>query len=85
VDEHFVGVKTLPNESRFNIFPNPAGDNIYIQGEKFVKAALYDMKGQLVLNSVNPNINISTLPAGNYILKIESEGGYIATQKVIKR
>jgi len=86
IDEHFVGIKTLPNsESRFNIFPNPASDNIYIQGEKFIKAILYDIRGQLVLNSVTPNININTLPAGNYILKIESEDGYTTTQKIIKR
>ncbi|MCL2290538.1 MAG: T9SS type A sorting domain-containing protein [Bacteroidetes bacterium] len=85
IDEHIVGIKTLPNEAHFNVFPNPASDNIYIQGEKFVKAALYDMRGQLVLHSTNPNINISTLPAGNYILKIESEDGCVVTQKIVKR
>jgi len=84
LNEH-IGINTFSENKCFNVFPNPANDNIYIQGEKFAKAALYDMKGQLVLRTANPNVNISALPAGIYTLKIESEDGLIAAKKVVKR
>jgi hypothetical protein len=65
-------------ESKFSIFPNPSSEVIsirnYEQNIDFT-ASIYDIFGKEITNKfINPNqINISFLPKGQYILKIESE------------
>jgi uncharacterized membrane protein len=84
VEKH-IGIKTPNSESNFMVFPNPANNTITIQGEKFDNAFLYDVKGQLLMSTTHPNIDISILPAGNYVLRIESKEGHISTQKIVKQ
>jgi hypothetical protein len=69
-------------ENYFRIYPNPAKDVLHIESKKQIEISsisIYNTLGQLVL--VVPNakdikvVDVSTLKAGNYFLKITSEKG----------
>jgi len=89
--EKFTGVKVtgltpVKTKDKCRIYPNPVGTNLSIESENnIVKATMYTLSGQkrMVVNN-KKNIDISDLPGGNYILKIEDEHGYVENHKVIK-
>lgn len=58
----------------FEVYPNPAQENVHIKGGKSpVNVVLYNLAGQKVMDVQNvDHINISTLPVGDYLLKIEN-------------
>jgi hypothetical protein len=70
-------------------FPNPANDNVYIQGNHPIKKIdVFNLLGQKVI-SQNYNtryavLNASTLNEGLYILKINTDKGEIVSKITIK-
>lgn len=76
------------NISGLNIYPNPANDFLHIttsaNGVKTV--AIYDVVGKQVLNTTTANevINVSSLNAGIYMVKITEEGKTATRKLVIK-
>lgn len=75
--------------SEFKIYPNPVKDILNISNEKTIeKVEIFDLTGknliQKEMNSDKAEINMSSLPAGIYIVKIHSEGK-MQTKKVIKK
>lgn len=69
-------------DSEIRVYPNPASDVIYIEGDidNETPVFIYDMAGKIVtttnLTPLKKSINVSYLPQGFYILKIEgNEGG----------
>lgn len=88
----FSNLYMASNEVKNNaaiIYPNPATDVINIKTDKKINwVQLYDLSGKLLLNQKNLNsgasLNVSNLPKGIYILKINSEG-QIHTQKFSKK
>jgi len=73
------------NKNVFEVFPNPAYDRIYIYGENFRQATLYDFKGMLIMQTKENEISVGNLSSGIYILKIDSKDGKSMIQKVVKR
>lgn len=76
------------NLSSIRIYPNPAQDFINISNEKEIsRIAVVDVSGKQLLNktvnSKNEALNISQLPVGIYILKVES-GEEEKSFKIIK-
>lgn len=71
--------------SRFTVAPNPAHDQILINGEQFMKAELYSLTGQKVLESSTSEITLNGISAGAYLLKIQNQTGKVETQKVLIR
>ena len=69
------GIKTLQSESSVFVFPNPVQTNLTVAGvAKDVKINLLNLNGTL-LQSIpaqdnSTNINVSSLPAGLYLLQI---------------
>jgi hypothetical protein len=70
------------NESNLNIYPNPVVDVLSVKLDKNVTGVLeiYNSFGQIVLNEniqskAHLKINVSNLPLGLYILKINSSDG----------
>ncbi|QXU51067.1 BspA family leucine-rich repeat surface protein [Chryseobacterium sp. D764] len=63
----------LKLNKKLSLYPNPAVDDIHIEGLKDMKSyKIYDASGRLVKEG-NPNndmINVSSLPKGNYILQL---------------
>ncbi|MBW7912648.1 MAG: T9SS type A sorting domain-containing protein [Taibaiella sp.] len=84
-----VGVQDAQKKEQVVIYPNPASTNINIVlGErKDANIMLTGMNGQTVRNMQatgvqKTTLNVSGLPAGNYILSVESEGHAPARQLV---
>lgn len=72
-----------------NLYPNPATNFITIEtDDEHQSVELFDMSGNMVLNSrqhaVYQNINISTLPIGSYLVRIQMNGKMI-TKVIIKQ
>ena len=70
-----VGVGNM--QYAFRMFPNPAQDQLWIKSPKRIESVLiYDMKGQLVLESsqnLENAIDISQLASGVYTVHLKSE------------
>lgn len=81
-----IAKKSLP---KILIYPNPATDYINIEGaESGSSIEIYDVMGKLVrINSAEPNkqiVDIKSLPAGIYTLKIITKEGNVGTAKMLK-
>lgn len=77
--------------SAFTVYPNPATDAVTIvrthsvRPHEYVKIKLMDINGQLTaINVHNNQIDISNMPSGVYLMKIESSDG-IFYEKLIKK
>lgn len=72
------------NSLKASIYPNPTSDNINIEMENEVKSVeIYSLLGQKVLSVNTKNINVSNLPKGVYMVRIEDTNNTITTQKLI--
>jgi endonuclease I/chitodextrinase len=72
----------------YKIYPNPTnGNTLYFNITKDITVKLYSVLGKLIkiakVNTQNNSLDISTLSAGIYILKMKS-GNQFATKKIIK-
>ena len=83
-----LSVKDNSLLTTLKIYPNPTNGNaLYFNFTKDVTIRMYNVLGKLVktnkISSKNNNIDISNLPKGIYLLKINSENQFI-TRKIIK-
>jgi len=74
-------------QREFSIFPNPTSTgfvNIVSAHSEAISVNVYDMLGKQVINETiaNNRLNVSTLNAGVYIMKI-SQGNTATTQKIV--
>jgi Zn-dependent metalloprotease len=87
-----VSVKELKAENQFNIYPNPASDEVFIkvnQERKIHSIKLYNSKSQMVLNEdfVHRDkqlyqLNTESLPAGLYFITINT-GDSVTTKRLV--
>ncbi len=74
-----VNVSLLENNSTIKIFPNPAGDNIYLISSELIETIkICDLSGRIVLKNMHPNLSfisldISSLSKGCYLLFINEK------------
>ena len=74
------------DNSEFNFYPNPVKDELTIQSKSDLKnVSVYNLSGQLIMNSKSKKINMKSLSSGVYIVKAELENGKPATFKIIKK
>lgn len=76
------------NAAAFSFYPNPVKDILTISSQKSVETVtVFNMAGQKITNlkTSSQQINMSILPNGIYVIKVELEGGAIETFKVIKK
>lgn len=88
-----LGVTLGISESRllsFNMFPNPASDEVNIQlptGTEKAKVSVFDYVGRLVsTQTVTPNnskVNVSSLSSGMYLIRVSTDDK-IGAQRFIK-
>ena len=70
--------------SEFKIYPNPTTGIINIVADgNLQQVQLFNVTGQQLLSTDGNSLDISTLPAGLYLLRIQTADG-IAVQRVIK-
>lgn len=73
------------NTIQASVYPNPTTDVLNIETtESISNVIVYNIAGQKVLQANTQTLNVSTLQAGVYVLKIETENG-IATSKFVKK
>lgn len=72
------------DNNRLTIYPTPAHNLLTINTDKNIHVKVYDIYGQFINQYNSNNLDISTLKAGKYILKIRIEDN-IHTQTFIKQ
>jgi len=94
----FTQVKNVENIKEVKLFPNPSTELVFIEFNlekpENLNFNLYDLQGKLVKKILNEHtkkgmnnfsFNVNPLPAGIYLLQIESKDQLIASQKIIKQ
>jgi len=67
-----------------HIYPNPVNDILTISCENFDIISIFDIYGRLCFESSQNKVDVSILPVGVYIVKIDSKSGF-AIEKLIKQ
>ena len=81
-----VGIEE-PNAqtAEWNVWPNPVSSVLHISdGTDIRRVEVLDLCGRVQATSAGREINVSTLPAGLYILRVITAEG-ITTKKIIKQ
>ncbi|RLD19031.1 MAG: hypothetical protein DRI69_09275, partial [Bacteroidetes bacterium] len=88
----FIVATSNPDEpEQIEVYPNPANDFIYIEGDMLgynAQCEIYDLGGHLRLKENNISsgpINVSTLEAGIYFYKITDHNATISGKLVIAK
>ena len=73
------------NNLEVGLYPNPVNDILNIDTkEEILSVEVFALQGQKVLSSKENKINVSELPAGIYLVRIQDVNNNIATKKIIK-
>ncbi len=81
-----LNISTLTGNA-IRIYPNPAGDVLYIQSAELVSGSLKDVTGR-TLRSLNGSgsLNMSGLASGIYLLELKDRNGkMIGTERIVKQ
>lgn len=72
------------NKINFDIYPNPAQDNLIIRTDENIDLiTIIDLSGKVMMTSFKSTINVSSIPKGFYFANIKS-GNKTATKKFAK-
>ncbi len=87
--EGTLGVKTVEINGEASVYPNPVKDQLYVQSANdLAELHVYNFAGQKVYSQKsavkNPQLNLSGLPKGNYILQMIDKNGNSSSTKFIK-
>lgn len=68
------------------IYPNPTKGEVNIKTDKKIKStSVIDLSGKTLNKTETGNTDISSLPKGVYLMKVEFADGTSATEKIIKQ
>lgn len=72
-------------KSKTNVYPNPTKGEINIGSDKTIKlSSVIDVSGKILMTSSSKIMDISNLPKGTYLMKIEYTDGSTTRGKVVK-
>ena len=78
----------MPANFIFNVYPNPAHDELTIIGNAISKVTISNTIGQSLLskdcNTDRVSVDISTLPSGIYLVQVIQNNGVQVINKIIK-
>jgi len=79
-------ISSVSNDINVNVSPNPAQDVLMVSGVSgHFAVSLYNLNGALVMSSANTNkIDISSVSAGSYLVKVQNELGSSVQKLIIK-
>lgn len=78
----------VKDKNTISIYPNPVTDILYIKGlGNIEKAEVYNMVGQKVksFTTIENQLDVSSLPKGNYILQLSEKEGKQQSHQFIKK
>lgn len=77
--------EVIKTKNTVAVYPNPTNGIVKIDSELPIeKVLVFQMNGQLVLESKQSKFDLSALPSNVYVLKIVDKSGEISTHKLIK-
>ncbi|WP_366184242.1 T9SS type A sorting domain-containing protein [Flavobacterium ovatum] len=81
-----LAVRNFELDNAISVYPNPTANYVSINlgGNELTKASLTNVSGAIVLSSSATTIDLSSLSAGVYFLKIETAKGS-TTKKIVKQ
>ena len=93
IDSTYMSVSDIDNNHRIRLFPNPVSESVNIDFMKTINSASIEFisyTGQVLLkSSVNNirtyNFDISNFPAGVYFIRMQVDGHYLLSEKLIKQ
>ena len=68
-------VRTLVNDNKISVYPNPTKGLIYLQGDNITKTVIIDINGKTLGTKFGQSLNLSDLDKGTYFLKIYDSSG----------
>ncbi len=80
-----VGINTVDGTNAINVYPNPTSGLLNIDAEGLTAIEVYDINGRVVATYGAENkINITSLPAGAYTLRIQTQQGNHIRRIILK-
>ncbi len=80
-----VGINTVDGTNAINVYPNPTSGLLNIDAEGLTAIEVYDINGRVVATYGAENkINIASLPAGAYTLRIQTQQGNHIRRIILK-
>ena len=83
------------NDATLSVYPNPTDDLLFIElagGAGIANIALYDLQGRIVTGIFNTpqqggtaTINVKSIPAGVYVLRVTDADGHEYHQKIVRK
>jgi hypothetical protein len=73
------------NRDLFTVYPNPVSDDLHIETDRTIKhIEMVDLNGRVVKTwfGDNKTINVQSIPAGHYILRIHTENSIVPVRIV---
>ena len=78
-----TAVEEVNMSNLYQVYPNPTSSSIFVDGLNLQNVEIFNLAGKSLLKSTLHNINLSTLPKGVYMIKINSETGTVM-KKLVK-
>jgi hypothetical protein len=84
----------IAGETALTVYPNPTDDLLFVElrGADIAHVALYDLQGRVVtgvcdtpLQTATATLNVKSLPAGVYVLRVKDAEGNEYKQKVVRQ
>ena len=80
------GINSAASLANILVYPNPAQNEIYIEGSELLKASIFSMSGELVKDfeqyELTQKLNVEDLASGNYLLSLETKSGIKKITKI---
>ncbi len=83
-----LGVESVAEANEVAVYPNPASEVIYVQGDGIQHVEIYNFVGMKVVSkdiNNSESINIADFTSGIYFVRTIDDNGNVSTTKVIKR
>lgn len=83
-----TGMKESETEYGVKFYPNPAKDMLHIQLNEINESrviSIYNLLGELIIQQQNTIMDLSLVPAGIYLLKIEGKNEIISRRLIIDK
>ncbi|HHU47980.1 MAG TPA: T9SS type A sorting domain-containing protein [Bacteroidales bacterium] len=84
--DDLVNINDVNVENQITVYPNPANNQLFIQGLQPTKVEFYNVLGNLIYTIDNPTqtLSITSLANGTYFVKITTEEG-VAVKQIVKQ
>lgn len=84
-----LGVKSVEIDGGLSVYPNPVKDDLYVKSARDVSEFhVFNMAGQKIYSQKNtsktPQLTVSNLPKGVYILQMVDKDGNVKSTRFIK-